>query len=128
MKQLHGMLRWQMNRNKRCRNPFNPFRIQVMFSVFRGLKYDDIKSNHATTTKTHLRPWIDTAIFSENSKLSKSRFSENFHTRVSTDHQVQFLNGFAIFHKAQHTHGLWKISKKPNSLVKYCCGTYCVKV
>ena len=35
-----------MDQNKRCRNPFNPFWIQVMFFVFRGLKYDDIKPNH----------------------------------------------------------------------------------
>ena len=37
----------KVNQNKRCRNPFTPFWIQVMFSVFRGLKYDDIKPNHA---------------------------------------------------------------------------------
>ena len=40
-----------MNRNKRCRNPFTPFWIQVMFFVFRGLKYDDIKPNHAKNRK-----------------------------------------------------------------------------
>ena len=40
-----------MNRNKRCRNPFTPFWIQVMFFVFRGLKYDDIKPNHAKKTQ-----------------------------------------------------------------------------
>ena len=40
-----------MNRNKRCRNPFTPFWIQVMFFVFRGLKYDDIKPNHAKRTQ-----------------------------------------------------------------------------
>ena len=30
----------------RFRNPFTPFWIQVMFSVFRGHKYDDIRPNH----------------------------------------------------------------------------------
>ena len=40
-----------MSRHERLRNPFTPFWIQVMFSVFRWLKYDDIKPNHAKKTK-----------------------------------------------------------------------------
>ena len=43
---------------------------------------------------------IKTAISIENANLSKTGFQENFHTRVSTDHQVQFFNGFN-----QPTHG-----------------------
>ena len=45
------------------------------------------------------------------------------YTIVSTDHQVQFLIGFAIFHKPQHTQGLWKIAKKPNPIVKFGFGS-----
>jgi len=41
---------------------------------------------------------------------------------------VQFLNGFSIFHKAQHTQGLWKIAKTPNPIVKFGCGSGCVKL
>ena len=69
----------------------------------------------------HLGPFgcIKTAIFSENANLSKTGFQEKNYTANSTGHQVQFLNGFAIFHKPQHTQGLWKIAKKPNPLVKF---------
>ena len=63
---LH-MTRWQMNRNKRCRNPFTPFWIQVMFSVFRGLKYDDIKPNHAKKSKNA-------------QKIAKAQKAQNFTT------------------------------------------------
>merc|ERR1712208_5154 len=78
----------------------------------------------------HLGPFgcIKTAIISENANLSKNRFQEKKYTIVSTDHQVQFLNGFAIFHKPQHTQDLWKIAKKPNPIVKFGCGNYCVKL
>ena len=78
----------------------------------------------------HLGPFgcIKTAIFSENANLSKTGFQEKNHTIASTDQQVQFFKGFAIFHKPQHTQGLWKIAKKPNPLVKFGCGNDCVKV
>ena len=39
------------------------------------------------------------------------------------DHQVQFLNGFAIFHTPQGTQGVWKIAKKSNHIAKFCCGS-----
>ena len=35
-----------MSRNEVGRNQITPFWIQVMFSVFRGPKYDDIRPNH----------------------------------------------------------------------------------
>ena len=78
----------------------------------------------------HLGPFgcIKTAIFSENANLSKTGFQEKNHTIGSTDHQVQFFNGFAIFHKPQHTQGLWKIAKKHNPLVKFGCATLTVKL
>ena len=73
----------------------------------------------------HLGPFgcIQTAIFSENANLSKTRFQEKNHTIGSTDHQVQFLNGFAIFHTPQGTQGVWKIAKKSNHIAKFCCGS-----
>ena len=71
---------------------------------------------------------IKTAIFSENANLSKTRFQEKKYTIVSTDHQVQFLIGFTIFHNPQGTHEVWKIAKKPNPIVKFGCGNYCVKL
>ena len=40
---------------------------------------------------------------------------------------MQFLNGFAIVHTPQGTHEVWKIAKKPNPLVKFGCGSDCVK-
>ena len=43
-----------------------------------------------------------------------------FYTLASTDHKVQFLNGFAIFHNPQGTQGVWKIAKKPDHVVKFC--------
>ena len=67
-------------------------------------------------------------IFTENANLSKTGFKEKNHTIGSTDHQVQFFNGFAIFHKPQHTQGLWKIAKKHNPLVKFGCETLTVKL
>ena len=78
----------------------------------------------------HLGPLgcIKIAIFNEKANLSKNRFHEKNYTLVSTDHQVQFLNGFAIFHKPQHTQSLWQIAKKTNSIVKFVCGNECVKV
>ena len=45
-----------------------------------------------------------------------------------TDHQVQFFNGFTIFHRPQHTQGLWKIAKKDIPIVKFGCGNDCIKV
>ena len=71
---------------------------------------------------------IKTVIFTENANLSKTGFKEKNHTIGSTDHQVQFFNGFAIFHTPQGTHEVWKIAKKHNPLVKFGCGTYCIKV
>ena len=71
---------------------------------------------------------IKTAIFSENANLSKTRFQEKNYTIASTDQLVQFLNGLAIFQRSWHTHGLWKIAKKPNPIVKFGCGSDCVKV
>ena len=41
---------------------------------------------------------------------------------ASTDHQVQFSNGLAIFHTPWHTQGVWKIAKNHNPLAKFCCG------
>ena len=78
----------------------------------------------------HLGPFgfITTAIFSENANLSKNRFQEKNYTIGSTDQPVQFLNGFAIFHTPQGTHEVWKIAKKPNPIVKFGCGTDCVKL
>merc|ERR1712055_858684 len=78
----------------------------------------------------HLGPsgCIKTVIFTENANLSKTGFKEKNHTIGSTDHQVQFFNGFAIFHKPQHTQGLWKIAKNHNPLVKFGCATLTVKL
>jgi len=67
-------------------------------------------------------------IFSENANLSKTGFQEKNYTANSTGHQVQFLNGFAIFHTPQGTHEVWKIAKKPNPLVKFGCVIGCVKL
>ena len=59
-------------------------------------------------------------VFSENINLSKNRFQGRFYSAAYTDHQVQFSNGFAIFHKPQGTQGLWKIAKNHNPLAKFC--------
>ena len=60
--------------------------------------------------------------------VDRPRFQEKNYTTVSTDHLVQFLNGFAIFHTCQGTHEVWKIAKKPNHIVKFGCGNDCVKL
>ena len=72
----------------------------------------------------HLGPFgcIKTVIFTENANLSKTGFKEKNHTIGSTDHQVQFFNGFAIFHTPQGTHEVWKIAKKDIPIVKFGCG------
>ena len=53
---------------------------------------------------------------------------QKIYTTNFTDNLVQFLSGFAIFHKAQHTQGLWKIAKKPNPIVKFGCEIGSLKV
>ena len=58
-----------------------------------------------------VREWIYVDVEWIYVDVDRPRFQEKNYTTVSTDHLVQFLNGFAIFHKAQHTHGLWKIAK-----------------
>ena len=62
----------------------------------------------------HLGPFgcIKTAIFSENANLSKTGFQEKNHTKNFTDHQVQFLNGFAVLHT--HTHTKHNTTPYPN--------------
>ena len=75
-----------------------------------------------------VREWIYVDVEWIYVDVDRPRFQEKNYTIVSTDHQVQLLNGFAIFHKAQHTHGLWKIAKKPNHIVKFGCGNDCVKL
>ena len=45
-----------------------------------------------------------------------------------TDHQVQFFNGFAIFHTPQGTQEVWKIAEKHNPIVKFGCENPCIKV
>ena len=61
-------------------------------------------------------------------RSSNSMIWEIFHTIASTDHQVQFFKGFAIFHRPKHTQGLWKIAKKDIPIVKFGCGSDCIKV
>ena len=75
-----------------------------------------------------VREWIYVDVEWIYVDVDRPRFQEKNYTIVSTDHLVQFLNGFAIFHKAQHTQGLWKITKKPNPLVKFGCVIGCVKL
>ena len=60
----------------------------------------------------------------------KSHFLKKLHKFIhnSTDHQVQFFKGFAIFHRPKHTQGLWKIAKKDIPIVKFGCGSDCIKV
>ena len=53
----------------------------------------------------------------------KPGFRKKKYSHASTDHQVQFLNGFAIFHIPQGTQGVWKIAKKSNHIEKFCCGS-----
>ena len=38
------------------------------------------------------------------------------------------FKGFAIFHRPKHTQGLWKIAKKDIPIVKFGCGSDCIKV
>ena len=69
-----------------------------------------------------VREWIHVDVEWIYVDVDRPRFQEKKYSHISTDHQVQFLNGFAIFHSAQHTHGLWKIAKNPNPIAKFCCG------
>ena len=70
-----------------------------------------------------VREWIYVDVEWIYVDVDRPRFQEKNYTTVSTDHLVQFLNGFAIFHKAQHTQGLWKIAKKPNPIVNLAVET-----
>ena len=105
------------------------FRIFFGFQIvlYGGCDGGSCKKNQKSQCFVHflnvlmVREWIYVDV-------DRPRFQENFHTIGSTDHQVQLLNGFAIFHKAQHTQGLWKIAKKPNHIVKFGCGNDCVKL
>ena len=63
--------------------------------------------------------WYTRSSLSEKANLSKTRFQEKNDSAAYTDHQVQFCNGFAIFHPPQGTHEGWKIAKKHNPIVKF---------
>ena len=78
----------------------------------------------------HLGPFgcIKPAVFSENSNLSKNRFSENLDSTISTGHLEQKKWFFAIFHKQQHTQSLWKIVKNRSHLAKFGCGSGAILV
>jgi hypothetical protein len=41
---------------------------------------------------------------------------------------VQFFQLFAIFHTPWVHGGVWKIAKKPNHIVKFGCGSDCIKI
>ena len=73
----------------------------------------------------HLGPFgcIATAIFSENAILSKIRLEEKNSFHTSTAHPVQFSELLAIFHTPWGVQEVWKIAKKHNPLVKFCCGS-----
>ena len=75
-----------------------------------------------------VREWIYVDVEWIYVDVDRPRFQEKNYTTVSTDHLVQFLNGFAIFHTCQGTHEVWKIAKKPNHIVKFGCGNGCVKL
>ena len=49
----------------KSKNQITPFWIQVMFSVFRGPKYDDIrpKNNQKPMLKNHVYLWTGQVIF-----------------------------------------------------------------
>ena len=61
----------------------------------------------------HLGPFgcIKTAIFSENSNLSKNRFLENLDSTVSTGQLEQKMTFLAIFQLFSDTQNSWKIAK-----------------
>ena len=73
----------------------------------------------------HLGPFgcIATAIFSENAILSKTRLEEKNSFHTSTAHPVQFSELLAIFHTPWGVQEVWKIAKKHNPIVKFCCGS-----
>ena len=75
-----------------------------------------------------VREWIHVDVEWIYVDVDRPRFQEKNYTIVSTDHQVQLLNGFAIFQTCQGTHEVWKIAKKPNPLVKFGCVIGCVKL
>ena len=64
---------------------------------------------------------IATVIFSENAYLSKTRFEEKSYLFIYTDHTQQFSVGFAIFHTRWDVQRVWKIDKKHNPIVQFCC-------
>ena len=78
----------------------------------------------------HFGPFgcIKPAVFSENSNLSKNRFSENLDSTISTGHLEQKKWFFAIFHKQPHTQSLWKIAKNRSHLAKFGCGSGAILV
>ena len=57
---------------------------------------------------------------SKSSHIPRKFYKAKIYSAIYTDHQVQFSNGFAIFHKPQGTQGLWKIAKNHNPLAKFC--------
>ena len=72
----------------------------------------------------HLGPFgcIKQVVFSENSNLSKNRFSEKNYTSVSTDHLEQKSTLLGVFHTYQYTKYLWKTPKIESHLVIFGCG------
>ena len=72
----------------------------------------------------HLGPFgcIKPVVFSENSNLSKNRFSEKIYTSVSTDHLEQKSTLLGVFHTYQYTKYVWKTPKIESHLVIFGCG------
>jgi len=64
----------------------------------------------------HLGPFgcVEPAVFSENSNLSKTRFSENLYSILFPDHLKQKSVLLGIFQQSYDTKPYWKIAKKPN--------------
>ena len=78
----------------------------------------------------HFGPFgcIKTAIFSENAKLSKTRFLENLGSTVSTGQLEQKMTLFAIFQNIPGGTDDRKIVKNQSHLAKFGCGNGAILV
>ena len=96
------------------------FRIFFGFQIvlYGGCDGGSCKKNQKSQCFVHfliflmVREWIYVDV-------DRPRFQENIHTIGSTDHQVQLLNGFAIFHTSWVPWQVWKIAKPFKSCTQH---------
>ena len=91
-----------------------------------GLKYP--KCVMTGMAFTHF--WGIRAIWMHNNRdIYWKIYETNLYTIASTDQLVKFCGSFSIFHTPpMHPGSMENCQKKPNHIVKFDCGSYCINL